>query len=118
LFYLPHSRYTEVCAEQLAREKRVKTLVNSPQAGAVILATANIRQVFITGHCEYDRLTLDGEYRRDNFKGIAPAVPANYYPDNDPSQQPVMTWRGHANLFFSNWIHAVYQNTPYDLREL
>ncbi|MCL2488080.1 MAG: homoserine O-succinyltransferase [Oscillospiraceae bacterium] len=118
VFFIPHSRYTEICGDQLAAEPRLYTLVRSPQAGEVVMATADSRQVFITGHCEYDLLTLDGEYRRDLAKGISPEIPANYYPGNDPARQPDMLWRSHANLFFANWLHVVYQQTPYDLKEL
>ena len=81
-----------------------------------IVMSRNGKHVFVMGHPEYDRMTLDQEYKRDLAKGINPAIPVNYYPDNDPSQRPILSWRSHANILYSNWLnYFVYQTTPYDL---
>lgn len=94
-------------------------LTESPQAGVHIVANTNGRQYFITGHLEYDRMTLAEEYFRDKEKGLPIAVPAHYFPDDDPSKPPLYTWGCCANLLFANWInHCVYQLTPYDLQRL
>jgi homoserine O-succinyltransferase len=94
-------------------------LAESPEAGVYIVASKDGRRVFVTGHSEYDPLTLKSEYDRDIAKGLPIAVPNNYYPGNDPGRQPVVRWRSHANLLFSNWLnYYVYQETPYDLNEI
>ncbi|HBT66075.1 MAG TPA: homoserine O-succinyltransferase [Ruminococcaceae bacterium] len=115
VFYMPHSRYTEIHQEDIEKIAELQTLVFSDQAGAVIIATRDARQVFVTGHCEYDRMTLANEYKRDVKRGMNPAVPQNYFPDNNPDHTPTMLWRSHANLLVSNWLnYFVYQQTPYD----
>lgn len=119
MFYMPHSRYTAVSTEDILRNDSLQLLAISETAGAAILATRNARQVFVTGHLEYDRLTLANEYRRDRERGLSPRVPQHYFPDNNPEAIPPMIWRSHANLLFTNWLnYFVYQQTPYDLREL
>lgn len=116
VFYMPHSRYTEVSRYDIDRHPALQVLAMSETAGVAIVATHDARQVFVTGHCEYDRYTLANEYQRDVQRGLSPAVPRNYFPGNDPQAVPTMLWRSHANLLFSNWLnYFVYQQTPYDL---
>ena len=116
MFYMPHSRYTEVHEGDIAANSALQLLAVSETAGVAIAATENARQVFVTGHCEYDRYTLANEYTRDVRRGINPQVPQNYFPGDDPEAVPPMLWRGHANLLFSNWLnYFVYQQTPYDI---
>jgi len=116
VFYAPHSRHTEVRRADIEANPRLEVLAESEQAGVYIAATRDGRQIFITGHSEYDPLTLQAEYQRDLKAGLPIQVPLNYYPDDDPSREPLVRWRGHAHLLFSNWInYYVYQNTPYDL---
>ena len=118
-FYAPHSRHSEVRRADIEQVPNLKILTESPQAGVHIVANTNGRQYFITGHLEYDRMTLAGEYFRDKEKGCKIAVPAHYFPDDDPSKPPLYTWGCCANLLFANWInHCVYQLTPYDLQRL
>lgn len=100
---------------EVARCPCLEILADSPQAGLYIAARRDGRQVFVTGHSEYDRDTLHQEYRRDVEKGLAISLPEGYYPGDDPAQTPSFLWRGHANLFYVNWLNHVYQNTPYDL---
>ena len=119
VFYVPHSRYTASSAEAMFREPRLKILAASPEAGIYAAMTANGRQIFISGHSEYDADTLKNEYLRDRNAGLDTAVPENYFPDNNPENPPIVRWRGHANLLYSNWLnYFVYQTTPYDLTEL
>ena len=118
-FYAPHSRHSEVRRADIEQVPNLKILTESPQAGVHIVANTNGRQYFITGHLEYDRMTLAEEYFRDKEKGLPIAVPAHYFPDDDPSKPPLYTWGCCANLLFANWInHCVYQLTPYDLQRL
>ena len=118
-FYAPHSRHTGVCVEDIAQCPALRILAASDEAGPYLLSTENGRQIFVTGHPEYDKLTLDAEYRRDVARGLPIAPPKNYYPDNDPGRTPVFRWRAHAHLLYSNWLnYYVYQNTPYDLNTL
>lgn len=119
MFYMPHSRYTEVRQDEIEAVESLQVLALSETAGVAIVASRDARQVFVTGHCEYDRLTLAKEYTRDVNRGIHPKLPQNYFPGNDPEAVPPMLWRGHANLLFSNWLnYFVYQQTPYDLQQL
>lgn len=115
-FYVPHSRYTEISADKIHNCKELTVLAESEEAG-VLLAMANGgRQVFVQGHFEYDRLTLEVEYQRDVNKGIPIDVPVHYYPDDDPDKRPMLQWRAHGNILYSNWLnYYVYQLTPYDL---
>ncbi|MFA5536921.1 MAG: homoserine O-succinyltransferase [Bacillota bacterium] len=118
-FYVPHSRHTGISKQEVEQVKKLKILAESDTAGIYLLSTGNGRQVFVTGHSEYDPLTLKAEYQRDLDKGLPIKVPENYFPDNDPAKDPIVRWRGHANLLFSNWLnYYVYQETPYDLSEL
>lgn len=119
IFYAPHSRHTEIRREDVEKVSELDILSDSEEAGVYIIKTQGGRQVFVTGHSEYDRETLKYEYERDLSKGLDIKIPYNYYPDNDPSKSPKVTWRSHANLLFSNWLnYYVYQETPYDLNQL
>lgn len=115
IFYAPHSRYTEVAKEDIAACSALKILAESDEVGVFLCMTHDGRQVFVMGHPEYDRVTLDKEYKRDIGKGLAANPPKNYYPDNDTTRRPLLMWRAHANALYSNWInYLVYQNTPYE----
>jgi homoserine O-succinyltransferase len=114
-FFAPHSRHTEVRAADIAREPRLQLLSASGEAGVYIVASRDCKQFFVMGHSEYDRDSLAGEYFRDRDKGLPIHIPANYFPGDDPSQPPMIRWRAHANILYSNWLnYYVYQNTPYD----
>lgn len=116
LFMAPHSRYTEGCREDILKNHNLKVLADSKEAGIYIVMAEEGKQIFVMGHPEYDRLTLDQEYKRDIDKGIDPDIPVNYYPDDDCTQKPLLSWRAHANILYSNWLnYYVYQTTPYDL---
>lgn len=116
-FYAPHSRHTTVEASEVAARSELQILATGQEVGLYIAARRDGRQVFVTGHPEYDTMTLDDEYKRDAAKGLDIAPPFNYYPDNDPSRAPQVQWRSHANLLYTNWLnYYVYQNTPYNLR--
>lgn len=118
-FYAPHSRHTEVRRVDIDKITELEILSESEIAGVYIVASKDGKQIFVTGHSEYDPLTLKSEYERDISKGLDIAIPQNYYPDNDPTKQPVVKWRSHSNLLFSNWLnYYVYQETPYDLKEI
>jgi len=115
-FLAPHSRYTEVRKKDIEKIKSLDILADSDEAGIYLVASKDLKRVFITGHSEYDPLTLKSEYDRDVNKGLDIKVPTNYYMDNDPKQLPMVRWRSHANLLFSNWLnYCVYQSTPYVL---
>ncbi len=119
IFYVPHSRHTDIKRIDVERVSMLKVLTSSDISGVHIVAEKHGRQFFITGHSEYDRNTLANEYFRDLNKGEQIDIPYNYFPDDDPSKPPVFTWRCHANLLFSNWLnYCVYQKTPYDLKNL
>ena len=119
IFYIPQSRHTEVKEEDINKIEELEILAKSPEAGVSIVRTKDKRRIFVTGHMEYDRMTLASEYERDVRLGKEISVPFNYYPEDDPKKTPLFKWRGHANLFFINWInHHVYQETPYNLDEL
>ncbi len=116
VFYAPHSRHTEVDAKAVAKCDALQVLCKSDKAGLYLLSNKDGRQIFVTGHPEYDRGTLHLEYKRDVEKGLAISVPENYYPHDDPTNTPLFRWRSHANLLYTNWLnYYVYQNTPYDL---
>ena len=118
-FWAPHSRHTGIDEEQVKACKDLRVLAESDEAGIYLMSTDSGRQIFVTGHPEYERLTLDAEYRRDVAKGLPIAPPRHYYPGDDPSKEPVYRWRAHAFLLYTNWLnYYVYQNTPYDLGEL
>lgn len=115
-FWVPHSRHTTVCADDIARCPELKIIASSDEAGVYAVMTKGGRQIFITGHSEYDPDTLKNEYFRDYDLGLPIQIPQNYFPDDDPSKEPIVRWRGHANLLFSNWLnYFVYQTTPYDI---
>ena len=119
VFYAPHSRHTEIRREDIEKIPSLQVLAESNEAGVYIAASRDGRQVFVTGHSEYDPLTLQKEYERDRAAGLPIEVPLNYYPNDDPSQPPLDRWRSHAHLLFANWInYYVYQNTPYDLNRV
>lgn len=116
VFYAPHSRHTGISREDVLNCKALRILAESDEAGPFLMSTENGRQIFVTGHPEYDKYTLDAEYKRDVGKGLPIAVPKNYYPNDDPEQPPLFRWRAHAHLLYENWLnYYVYQNTPYDL---
>jgi len=117
-FLAPQSRHTASDRDAIAAEPRLTIQSETGETGVFIVTARDAREIYITGHLEYDPLTLDREYRRDLAKGMTIEPPKNYYPDNDPSQPPVVRWRAHANLFFDNWLNYVYQGAPYDQREL
>lgn len=117
-FLAPHSRHTEVRIEDVARVPELEILATGEKSGLYIAATRDRRQLFVTGHCEYDADTLSREYFRDVDKGLPISVPENYFPNDDPSLEPPLTWRAHAMLLYSNWLNDVYQQTPYDLNDL
>ena len=119
-FFMPHSRHAGIDLAQLDEHigHDLYVLGTSPVTGPSILATSDMRQVFITGHLEYAKGTLDAEYRRDLGQGRPIDMPRNYYPDDDPANEPCLTWRSHANLFWRNWLNYIYQMTPFDLTEL
>jgi homoserine O-succinyltransferase len=117
-FLMPQSRYATVLPEDV-RAAGLKVLAGSPETGAVISASPDHKQVFVTGHLEYDNDTLDREYRRDTAAGLDIAIPINYYPHNDPDQKPPTRWRTYAHQFFANWLnYYVYQETPYELEQI
>ena len=119
VFMVPHSRHTTVLREDVERAPALKILATSPEAGIYALATESGRQIFITGHSEYDARTLEQEYLRDKNLGKPIAVPKNYYPNDDDTQPPRVTWRSCANLLYSNWLnYFVYQTTPFDLGDM
>ena len=119
VFYAPHSRYGTVRREDVYAAKGLRVLAESEEAGVYLMCSIDGRRVYVTGHCEYDRDTLLREYQRDTAKGITDSFPCNYFPNDDPTQTPMMLWRAHASLLWANWLnYLVYQNTPYDLETL
>ncbi len=118
-FMVPQSRYTTVYAKDIKAHPELKILASSNEAGIYALATEGGRQIFITGHSEYDADTLKNEYLRDASAGLNTEIPKNYFPDDNPEREPQVTWRSHANLLYSNWLnYFVYQTTPYDITEI
>ena len=119
VFMVPQSRHTTVRTEDVLAVPALKLLSSSEETGVYVVATEGGRQVFVTGHSEYDADTLKNEYLRDLNAGLNPIVPKNYFPGDDPTQQPLVTWRSHANLLWCNWLnYFVYQTTPYDISEI
>ena len=115
-FYVPHSRHTTVRREDIEAVPGLKILASSEEAGVYAVQNKNGHHIFITGHSEYDARTLEAEYLRDKNLGKPISVPENYYPNDDDTKEPIVRWRGHANLLFSNWLnYFVYQTTPYDI---
>lgn len=118
-FYAPHSRHTGVRREDIEKVSDLDILAESEEAGIYLLKTKGGRQIYVTGHSEYDPLTLKGEYDRDVASNLPIKVPKNYFPSDDPAREPLVRWRSHANLLFANWLnYFVYQETPFDLNEL
>ena len=118
-FMVPHSRHTTVLSEDVKKVKELKILASSKEAGIYAISTKKGKQIFITGHSEYDANTLNNEYQRDVSLGLPIDIPKNYFPGDDPSKPPKVTWRGHSNLLYSNWLnYFVYQTTPFDLDNL
>jgi homoserine O-succinyltransferase len=118
-FYVPHSRHTEVRRPDIEKVLELEILSESDESGIYIVSAMGGRQFFVTGHSEYDPLTLKSEYDRDIGKGLQIDVPRNYFPDDDPSKEPVVRWRGHSNLLFVNWLnYYVYQETPFDIEQI
>ncbi len=119
VFYAPHSRWTEIRRTDLEKVSDIEILSESQKAGVYIVASKDEKRIFVTGHSEYDPLTLQSEYERDIAKGLQIDIPGNYYLDDNPKLEPIVRWRSHANLLFSNWLnYYVYQETPYDLKEI
>jgi homoserine O-succinyltransferase len=119
VFYAPHSRHTEIRREDIEKCPDLTILSESEDAGVYMVMARNGREFFITGHSEYAPNTLDQEYKRDVAKGLQIEVPQNYYRDNDPKKAPLVRWRGHANLLFSNWLnYFVYQATPFNAQDI
>ena len=115
-FWVPHSRHTTIRREDIEATPGLKILASSEEAGVYIVMNKEGRQIFVTGHSEYDPDTLEREYLRDKYLGLPIQVPRNYYPNDDDSQAPVVRWRSHGNLLYSNWLnYFVYQTTPYDI---
>jgi homoserine O-succinyltransferase len=119
IFNAPHSRYGEISMEDYASISGLNVLAKSNEGGAYIVASEDKRLVFVTGHPEYDAESLKQEYERDLSISVKPIVPVNYFVNNDPSKEPMVSWRAHGSLLFTNWLnYYVYQNTPYDLAQL
>lgn len=118
-FWVPHSRHTTISREDVEAVPGLKILASSPQAGVYAVMNKEGRQIFVTGHAEYDPETLKGEYLRDKALGLPIRVPENYFPEDDDTKDPIVRWRGHANLLFSNWLnYFVYQTTPFDIMSI
>ena len=118
-FMVPQSRHTTVYAEEIKKVKGLKILASSKETGVYAVSTSKGKQIFVTGHSEYDKDTLKNEYLRDKEKGLEIDLPKNYFPNDDPSKEPIVSWRAHANLLFSNWLnYFVYQTTPYDIETI
>ena len=119
VFWVPHSRHTTILREDVEKVPELKLLASSEKAGVYALMNSRGRQIFVTGHSEYDADTLKTEYLRDKNQGLPIHVPENYFPNDDDTQEPIVRWRSHANLLFSNWLnYFVYQTTPYDIMSI
>lgn len=118
-FFAPHSRHTEVRAEDILKVPELQLLCDSVKAGVYLVASRDGKHVFVTGHAEYDADTLKLEYERDMARGLNPQIPYNYFPDDNPANEPMVRWRSHGNLLFSNWLnYYVYQETPFDIEQI
>jgi homoserine O-succinyltransferase len=119
VFYMPHSRHTEIHREDILKNKELTLIAESPLSGVSMVMARGGREIFVTGHAEYSPYTLDTEYRRDLDKGLPIEKPVNYYKNDNPDEGPLVTWRAHGNLLFSNWLnYYVYQETPYDINSI
>lgn len=115
-FFMPHSRHTTVSRDDIAANPELTIMAESEEAGVFLVMAKEGRQIFMMGHPEYDRMTLDREYKRDMAKGLPIEIPKNYYPNDDPNERPLLLWRAHANTLYTNWVnYYVYQATPYDV---
>ena len=115
---MPHSRHAAIDTNELAKHPELHVLSESFKTGPALLATRDFHEIYVTGHFEYGRDTLSNEFWRDFKKGLPIKIPENYFPDDDPEQQPLFTWRAHANLLYRNWLNWVYQMTPYDIDQI
>jgi homoserine O-succinyltransferase len=119
VFYVPHSRHTELHREDILKVKGLDLVAESDESGVYMIMARGGREIFVTGHSEYSPDTLDAEYHRDLAKGLPIEMPKNYYRDNNPENEPLVRWRAHANLLFSNWLnYYVYQETPFDVNQI
>ena len=119
VFYMPHSRHTEIRKEDILKVPELSLIAESPMSGVSMVMAREGREIFITGHSEYSPYTLDTEYKRDLDKGLPIQMPYNYYRDDDPAKEPLVTWRAHGNLLFQNWLnYYVYQETPYNIDDI
>ena len=119
VFFMPHSRHTELRREDILKVPELSLIAESPMSGVSMVMAREGREIFITGHSEYSPYTLDTEYKRDLGKGLPIQMPYNYYRDNDPTKEPLVTWRAHGNLLFQNWLnYYVYQETPYNIDDI
>ena len=118
IFYVPHSRHTEVRTEDVAKVKELEILSTSEESGLYIAATPDNRQIFVMGHSEYDTNTLKNEYFRDLNKGLEIEIPKHYFKDDDPNKEPVSLWKAHSSLLYTNWLNIVYQETPFDINKI
>lgn len=119
VFYMPHSRHTELRREDILSVPELTLIAESPLSGVSMVMAREGREIFVTGHSEYSPFTLDTEYKRDLAKGLPIHMPYNYYTHDDPTQPPLVTWRAHGNLLFQNWLnYYVYQETPYDINDI
>ncbi len=117
-FYAPQSRYTGLDESAISYNPELYVVAEGEETGSCVILAYSSRQIFVTGHTEYERYELDAEYRRDLAKGIDPEIPVNYYPDDDPSRIPILSWRSSSNCIYTNWLNFVYQETPYDLKKI
>jgi len=119
VFYMPHSRHTEIRRDDILKVPELTLIAESPMSGVSIVMARDGREIFVTGHSEYSPNTLDTEYKRDLGKGLPIQMPYNYYKDNNPELDPLVTWRAHGNLMFQNWLnYYVYQETPYNIDDI
>ena len=117
VYNAPHSRYTEIKKEDIDKVDDLEILSESEESGVYVVASKNMKQIFVTGHSEYDKNTLKKEYMRDKEKGLEIELPINYFKNDDPNLEPIVTWKSHAHLIFSNWLnYCVYQETPFELK--
>ncbi|MBV7316804.1 homoserine O-succinyltransferase [Shewanella sp. NIFS-20-20] len=118
-FFVPHSRYAQIPCDQLAQHQQLQVLASSERAGAYLIISENNRNLFVTGHPEYQKYTLRDEYQRDTQQGLNPEIPCHYFPDDNPDLEPIARWHSHGSLLISNWLnYYVYQMTPYDLSDM
>jgi len=119
IFNVPQSRYTTVSTKEIEKNENLKILASSEKTGVYAVYAPKHRQFFVTGHSEYDKDTLKNEYLRDKAAGLGTKIPVNYFPNDDETKEPIVSWRGHANLLFSNWLnYYVYQTTPYNISDI